>query len=428
MPPTTRLKRQTSQGRYSFKGSATLVSGIVSKSLVREEMLKQSRILLESMKKIAPVYRACKRYEIVLGREALRVHEEREERKIANKRNVELKQPNTAEEVLLGALQMKGVEASIEYRESSNSGTYYHVEVNGMHKVIPIRDEYLQATDPTMEVSRLLDHMQIGKEEEKVTQRISTIPAIAVGIDREELEKRMITYDGKQFGKREFTYGGKGLETTVYISDNLEGRELLREIDEKIFEIHMKFNCPFNAGILEVQAGIMKTVPVIKGLPDEVKDIATALHNLISDERVTWNLVPYEYRKAYERLKKCAPYNEIQRMKISSDDVRVLEEAFSHLDHPTHAAIREMNHQATRNGRELNEIERQNIRDMLEISAGLSSKVPVPALRNLEGALAMVSKRETKWSDEEIGKKHFEVVFLLRKKIMKVASFGAIEI
>ncbi|MBN1169404.1 hypothetical protein JXA56_00085 [Candidatus Micrarchaeota archaeon] len=410
------------QRKPAFTGAMPLTSSVIlGRDARKREMINDSRVILETMERIAPVYRACKRYELVLGREALKISSKRKELEIESAGEEQVKKPQSPDEALLGALEVKRIRAVIRGKERRPSGIHYHIEVNKVHKIIPLRDAYMESEDPVGEVCKVLDCMNIGTE--RATQRTSS-PNLQPIENDGELQKRLISYDGRSHNSKQFTYHAQEIGTTFNIPGNLEGNELLRAIDNRIFALHVEWKIPFDANVLEAQADAMKKVPAMDGLPNEMKRIATVLHNLVANDIIGEWIVPQEYRESFERLRRCAPFKELKQLPIPANEIKQLEEAFKQLDHPSHRIIRQMHDEACMKKEDLTYAEKRNITEMLEMTAKLSSGVPVAALRNLANALKLVSGQEMNWSDDQLSKKHFEIMYLLRKKIMKVVNFG----
>jgi hypothetical protein len=402
-----------------------------------------SRMIFEAILDIVTARGRIAAYRETLLRFATDIHEKRgaaaaEEASRKTPRPVLLQsgaKPATKREALETALAMLGIGAEIVGEMQTQVSTHFTVKCGEQTTRIPVSNEVMASDDPVKDVMGILSCIRLVTSEADVRKmelerrrscRPSTEPT---GIATEELDGRMITFDGIQDGGDSqgqfiFTYTAQGVETTFNFPAGVTGEELLAQIDERIDAVHAQFKSPYPAEVIEWRARGNADRPHLAGLAGEPLKIAWALEYLASCPQDLGQLVPPEFREGFYALKKLDPPRTAY---LTAEGKAELDAAFEGLDHPAGSLLREI----YRSGRVmLDEAAQAEAKALLQAATGASVDYCDAAIANISDAFSLLPGDSLGAVEAAANPRqhYFRMAFHLRRAVDEAIRDGTLEV
>lgn len=341
--------------------------------------------------------------------------------------------PTTKKETLEMALAELGLDAEITLEKVSGGLALFTVECKGETNKVPLKDSIMEAKDPVAKVREILSFLSLGRNEEDrrilslATRRSTRPPPTPIGIDSKELDGRLVTFDGQMEhglrGKWIFTYVAEGMETSFGFGCDVTGEDLLDMIDEKIDMIHKEYGRPYQTAVLEWRSRGRANKAYMDGISEELIGIACTLDYLATCPARMRDLVPPEYAKGFDALKKLAPpYAAFLR----SADMEELLASLDLLDHPVHRAIRESYGDKAM----LSPGDQYEVASLLQVVPAVAVDVCDVAANSIAEAYSLVSTDNVSALSALSGnrKDYFRMAVMVRKAINDAIADGTLEI
>jgi hypothetical protein len=439
--------------RKGFLGRGALVSGLddepPSSRTRREQQTLSAAIVKEAVMSVVHAVRVKNAFEELAvfyasGIWGMRAGSRPPERASSETPTVSIKpkKPENDEKALEQALQKMGLKAKVTGRQTTPSGMFVALSVEIEGEVpgkgetcrVPLSTTIMEEEDPVAEAGKWARKFGIQTRETSrgmvlENRRRSRPPAPEVdslGIDQCTLDRRKLSYDGvsEELKQNHFTYTGAEIDNTICAPLGLKGRELLEYLDSRILEMHMKYDKPFEASVLEEASWTYKAPPAIENLGQGgLKVVAKTLHRLICSAAVDEKHVPPEYLNAYRKLKNSREYyawsNIIREGALSKDEIEEFRRAFDEVDHPAHRMVREMHKQFKDADGEITDEHRSILDATLHMHGDYISGLSEPALRQLHEAFMMVAHVEgmKDWTVEKMEQKHLQMMFTIKNMV-----------
>lgn len=189
----------------------------------------------------------------------------------------------------------------------------FNVKWGSMEFSIPLRQTVMEADDPVAEAAKTARALCEGwaRAGSDCAPKASRPSFGHLGITAAELAARHLTYDGvqdlpqKHGAQSLFTYTGRGINTTFAVPVEDTGRALLDSLEGRIIAYHSEEGTiPFEASFLEAIAG-PRTRPYLASTEEPLRTVAATLDYLVRSMKPRPQLVPDEYRAAYNDLNAC---------------------------------------------------------------------------------------------------------------------------
>ncbi len=420
--------------KAGFGGRSSLLEGLLSGSAHKMEAeILASRFVYETVKQLVDAKAVLGRYETHLVEEAAKICLSRAgKREESRPGPVPNPNPTNEDEVLVAAINRIGMEAKVTKKRTAPSGNFvFNVDIAGSDCTLMLPKDTMTRDDPVALAEQMARSQGIATRKEKesasLERRRNSRPRIesvgALGVDKEELERREITYEGEFGGQLHFTYLPGKIETTVCISKEYSGRSLLAELDSKIFSLHIQFQVPFEPKTLEAGSASAEATRGVEALENgQVKAVAKALHVLLMGTEIEPSLVPPEYAAAWSALKSSADYQEYSLMErrgvLTKEEVRAFMEAFIMVAHPTDGIIRSWFALNVGDGNEMSDYDKSVLRAII----GQSERNPLGlnerALRNMYDAYALLHGDGHSMSMADLENTHLFMTIKIRRGVL----------
>ncbi len=427
-------EKQTQPKRQVFAGRVSLVEGLFEGSRHKhEDGIVASRFVYETVKQLVDAKAILRRYETALIEEASRICQTRADSAKAAlvQANGEDVRPASEEEALVAGIRRIGLEATVKGKRVAPSGNFvFNVEVAGSTCYVMIPKDIMQGDDPAAVAEGMARKQGIQtREEEKIAtlerRRNSRPPPEnidALCVDKAELDGRELSVDGISGGKTHFTYLLEKIGASFSLPADISGKQLLAELDRKIFLIHMQFEMPFEAKVLEASMPNTTATDGVEGIAQgSVKAVAKSLHMLLTATEVDERLVPLEYLESYRRLRDTADFQEFNLMSkrgvISREEADAFEDSFRKVAHPTDSTILSWFHLNVGEGNEMSAFDRSMLTTILATREMNPLGLCERALRNLYEAYALMYGDGQSPSLAELEKNHLFYTIMIRKGI-----------
>jgi hypothetical protein len=337
--------------------------------------------------------------------------------------------PTTIKEALETALAELGLDARIVLEQRRGDGTIFTVECRGEENRVPMKDSILDLEDPLAKVRSMLAFFPIGvtdverRQKSLAALRSSRPPPTPLGIDSKELDGRSVHFDGESIGLWVFTYIAKGMETTVTFESEATGEDLLDMIDEKIDMLHRQYGQPYPTTVLEWRSQGRAGRKYMEGISEELIGIACTLDYLATCPARMRELVPSEYVKGFDALKKLAPpYAAF----LKGADMEELMASLDLLDHPVHRAIRE----SYGDKAVLSPGDQHEVASLLQVVPAVAVDVCDVAANSIAEAYSLVSTDNVSALSALSGnrREYFRMAVMVRKAINEAIADGTLEI
>jgi hypothetical protein len=337
--------------------------------------------------------------------------------------------PTTIKEALEMALAELGLDAKIVLEQRREGGSMFTIECRGEENKVPMKDSILELDDPLAKVRSMLTVLPIGvtdverRQKSLAALRSTRPPPTPLGIDSKELDGRNIHFDGESSDLWVFTYVAKGMETTFTFGSRVTGEDLLDMIDEKIDMLHKQYGQPYPTSMLEWRSRGRAGKAYMEGIGEDILGIACTLDFLATCPARMRELVPPEYVKGFDALKKLAPpYAAFLR----GAEMEEIGAALDALDHPIHKAIRELyGEKAT-----LSPGDQHEVASLLQVVPAVAVDVCDAAASNMADAYSLVSGDNisaiSALSDNR--KDYFRMAVMVRKAINDAIADRTLEI
>jgi hypothetical protein len=435
----TPATRKRFAGRGALAGLLDATAPKTMEQLRDQETLQiiSSRIILEGVMMAVTARSNIANYKAALIGGAEKIAVKRRERGAPTEAKPEAEaRPGTKQGVLLAALRAMGLNARITGEVNGAQSTKYTISCDGVTSFVLLTHDVMKTEDPVAQAVKELGVFCLGQKGEEargrvMTQRITTRPPPgSAGVDEKELEKRMVSFDGiiesPKGSIKIFTYLAKETGTSFSIPCEFSGNELLDSIDERIEEIHRKYDVPFPAALMEQRAAGRKTKAYLTGVPDGLLTVAKTLDYLAADCIGMGKFVPEEYREAFDALKKLP---RPRTAFLSGEEMQELAGALDDLDHPIHTILRQTYGPDPREVM-LDASAQEETRALLTLSDSVAIDVCGIALGNLGEAYSLVSGDDFSAlaGPSDIKKDYFRVAYTLRARINEFIAEGLIEV
>lgn len=336
---------------------------------------------------------------------------------------------------------MIGLKASVREKKITPSGQFniFVLTINDETCKIMLPVKVMENPDPVafaMDYVRkqgiaTRDEERQKKLERRRASRPPSQPVASLGIEQADLDRRNATYDGieQKSGLHFFTYLGEGTESTVGVAPDRTGRSLLAELDRKIFGLHIQFNTPFPASVLEEISTSTKSTPWIESIAQgNIKAVAKVLDILVFGSEIEMHLVPPEYKDAVAKLRASPQVSDYSTLRsngiLSAEEAAAFRLAMAEADHPAHILVRSMHREIVGNDGTLTEKDVELLTSQLELHEPRSSPLSEIGLRNIAQAYELLfpGSNLAKADLETLGKNHFRMMFHIRKAVIEAVT------
>jgi len=342
--------------------------------------------------------------------------------------------PANTRDALIMAMAEMGIDGRIIAEKEGDGKALFTVECKGDINRVPINNRVMESGNPVDGVKRILSFLAIGQTDDErreqgiQARRASRPPPTPLGIGSDELDGRMVTFDGKlEHGKEGqwiFTYVAKGMETSFSFGSEVTGEDLLDMIDEKIDMLHRQYEQPYPANVLEWRSRGRADRNYMDGIPRDSIGIACTLDYLATCPARMRALIPQEYLDGFDALKKLPPpYPAFLR----GQELDALNAALDSLDHPINTIIRET---FGGEGSMLDARTQEEVRSLLQLAPTVAVDLCDTAISSVSEAHSLISGDN--WSalsnPADLKRNYFSMVFTVRKAISDAISDGTLEI
>lgn len=319
---TKEAKLQPSSGQKAeskpFAGRPALVDGLIGGQMPgrswKEEQVFAALVVKESV--MLHLEAAGKRdeFKVLINSHAKSICGKREDAHLDLEAPRPASRPRNVSEALEHALLRMGVRGTITSCKHGAGSSVFGVLIGNEVYRVPLRDSIMEKADPAAEAQSIARMVSIGhgkdeRRNEMLRQRRdSRPPTDALQIDKSQLERRMMTYDGRIFDSSSmFTYLAEGMETSISAPAELCGERLLEYLDGWIVSAHSNFKRPLDATVLRAISG---GVAAPEDGDAMVRAVADALMFVVCDARFSKCMVPGEYSEAFGELRGSRLYSD----------------------------------------------------------------------------------------------------------------------
>jgi hypothetical protein len=441
-----RQPREEDESRKKgFVGKAALISeiaGALSEKRSKEtHQILASYVVVETISALVSAVDAKNAYEELLLSHASALFQKRNRASSPAAEDAAKSpdaRPLSDEQAVVLALRGMGLNAKVTERKTTPSGIYIALTVNveGESCRIGISPRLMEAEDPVAEAEKSIRRFGIRTREEergmmlerRRQSRPPALPVESLGIDATRLERRKFTYDGRDDinGGNYFTYMGDGIESTFCISPDIRGKDLLAELDRRIFELHIKEkNVPFDASVIEEASGSFRSSLQIESIGQGgLKAIAKALDRMVFDPDINTRMVPAEYRESFVALRESVVFKRWLEVRekgvLKSGEEESFMRAMEILDHPAQRLVNAIRKEYTGQNGSVS-IEGEMI---IEATVGFHRDAPSgvcdEAVANIRKAYSMVSREDT----SELDPKTLDNIYMLMVDTIREAFGG----